>query len=58
MGKKKVSEEKRLKLKFKGKGLRKCKFCGNARGVIRKYRLYICRRCFREIGESIGFRKF
>jgi ribosomal protein S14 len=58
MGKKKVSEEKRLKLKFKGKGLRKCKFCGNARGVIRKYGLYVCRRCFREIGESIGFRKF
>lgn len=58
MGKKKISEEKKLKLKFKGKGLRKCRFCGNARGVIRKYKLYICRRCFREVGESIGFRKF
>jgi ribosomal protein S14 len=58
MARKKVSQEKRLKLKFKGKGLRRCRFCGNSRGVIRLYQLYICRRCFREVGESIGFRKF
>ncbi|QLJ53006.1 MAG: hypothetical protein Sv326_0831 [Candidatus Fermentimicrarchaeum limneticum] len=58
MVRKKVSEEKKLRLKFKGKGLRKCRFCGNPRGVIRLYKLYICRRCFREVGESIGFRKF
>ena len=58
MARKKVSQEKRLKLKFKGRGLRRRRFCGNARGVIRMYKLYICRRCFREVGESIGFRKF
>jgi ribosomal protein S14 len=58
MVRKKVSQEKRLRLKFKGKGLRRCRFCGNARGVIRLYKLYICRRCFREVGENIGFRKF
>ena len=58
MTSKKVSQEKRLKLKYKGKGLRKCRFCGSARGVIRMYELYICRRCFREVGENIGFRKF
>lgn len=58
MVRKKVSQEKRLRLKFKGKGLRMCRFCGNASGVIRLYKLYICRRCFREVGENIGFRKF
>jgi ribosomal protein S14 len=45
-------------LKFKGRGRRKCKICGNARGLIRSYDLYICRRCFREVGRQIGFEKF
>ncbi|MBI2079950.1 30S ribosomal protein S14 [Candidatus Micrarchaeota archaeon] len=44
--------------KFKGKGKRKCRICGNARGLIRKYNLYTCRRCFREIAYDIGFKKF
>lgn len=47
-----------LEDKFKGKGIRICKVCGNPRGLIRKYLLYICRRCFREIGEDLGFRKY
>lgn len=44
--------------RYKGKGLRVCRNCGNSRGLIRKYDLYICRRCFREIGEQLGFRKY
>jgi len=44
--------------KMKGKGTRKCRICGNARGPIRKYGLQICRRCFREVAEEIGFRKY
>lgn len=44
--------------RFKGKGTRLCRNCGTARGLIRKYGLFICRRCFREMAESIGFRKF
>ena len=48
----------RLNIKWRGKGLRKCRFCGSSRGLIRAYRLFICRRCFREVGEQIGFRKF
>lgn len=44
--------------RFKGKGKRRCRICGNARALIRKYSLYVCRRCFREIGEGIGFRKY
>ncbi len=55
---KKAVASKKLRSKFKGRGNRKCRFCGTARGVIRKYRLTVCRRCFREVGEEIGFRKF
>jgi len=53
-----LAAEKKLLSKFKGKGNRICRFCGSARGLIRKYRLNTCRRCFREIAEDIGFRKF
>ncbi|HLD59655.1 MAG TPA: 30S ribosomal protein S14 [Candidatus Bilamarchaeaceae archaeon] len=47
-----------LEDKYKGKGRRVCKICANARGLIRKYKLNICRRCFREVAEKIGFRKY
>jgi len=48
----------RLLSRAKGRGNRKCRFCGNARGLVRRYGLNICRRCFREVGERIGFRKY
>ncbi|AEA39095.1 40S ribosomal protein S29A (nucleomorph) [Cryptomonas paramecium] len=41
-----------------GKGSRKCKVCGNRKGLIRKYDLNICRQCFRENAQLIGFSKF
>ena len=44
------------KVKY-GKGTRNCKRCGTHRGIIRRYGLFICRRCFREIAESLGFKK-
>jgi small subunit ribosomal protein S14 len=44
--------------KYKGKGKRICRICGTARGIIRKYNMYVCRRCFREVGEDLGFRKY
>lgn len=43
---------------MRGKGMRKCRFCGTSRGMIRSYGLRTCRRCFREVGERIGFRKY
>ncbi|VVC01873.1 30S ribosomal protein S14 type Z [uncultured archaeon] len=43
---------------FQGKGQRKCRFCGSARALIRSYGMKICRRCFREVAEEIGFRKY
>ena len=45
----------------KGKGKTKppeCRICRTKRGVISKYSLKICRRCFKEIAEDMGFRKF
>ena len=47
---------KAIKRKF-GKGSRKCVRCGSMKGVIRKYSLNYCRRCFREVAPQIKFRK-
>jgi small subunit ribosomal protein S29e len=44
--------------KLKGKGTRKCRICGNPRGLIRSYDLHVCRRCFRESARDLGFDKF
>ena len=34
-----------------------CSVCSSKKGMIHKYRLHICRRCFREVAHKIGFRK-
>lgn len=47
---------KAVKRKF-GKGAHKCTRCGSLDGVIRKYDLLYCRRCFREVAKNIGFKK-
>ncbi|MEM1544962.1 MAG: 30S ribosomal protein S14 [Candidatus Methanomethylicia archaeon] len=41
-----------------GKGSRKCRRCGTYEAIIQKYGLLICRRCFREVAEKIGFKKY
>ncbi len=41
-----------------GKGSRSCRVCGNKMGLIRKYGLMVCRQCFREDANLIGFKKF
>ncbi|KAJ4460731.1 putative importin subunit alpha-2 [Paratrimastix pyriformis] len=43
-----------------GPGSRQCRACFNTHGLIRKYGLMLCRRCFREYAGEIGFvkRKF
>jgi small subunit ribosomal protein S14 len=48
---------KKIKRKI-GKGSKKCVRCGSMDGIIRKYNLYYCRRCFREVAYDLGFRKF
>jgi small subunit ribosomal protein S14 len=35
-----------------------CSICGTAKGMIHKYNLQICRRCFREVAYRVGFRKY
>ncbi|MGM0404762.1 MAG: 30S ribosomal protein S14 [Thermoplasmatota archaeon] len=35
-----------------------CKRCGRKRGIIRRYGLHVCRQCFREIAEDLGFEKY
>lgn len=36
---------------------RECRICGNYNSVYRKYGLFICRRCFKENANKIGFVK-
>lgn len=31
--------------------------CGNGHGLVRKYHMMLCRRCFRENADNIGFTK-
>lgn len=40
-----------------GRGSKWCKRCGDFTAVIQKYDLALCRRCFREVAESLGFKK-
>lgn len=47
---------KAIKRKF-GEGARKCIMCGSFDGIIRKYSLMYCRRCFREVARNLGFKK-
>ena len=37
---------------------RRCRVCGTRAAVISKYRLLVCRRCFKDIAVKIGFSKF
>jgi small subunit ribosomal protein S14 len=41
-----------------GKGSRGCVRCGTKQGLIRRYGINICRQCFREVAEEMGFKKY
>jgi len=41
-----------------GRGANACRRCGRRRGLIRRYGIYLCRQCFREIARDIGFKKY
>jgi len=36
----------------------RCIRCGRHGAITRKYGLYYCRHCFREVAEKIGFKKY
>jgi len=41
-----------------GLSVRKCERCGRFGAHIKSYGLNLCRHCFREIAEEIGFKKY
>lgn len=41
-----------------GRGANECERCGRTRGLVRRYDLYLCRQCFREVARDLGFKKY
>ena len=41
-----------------GIAVRKCENCGRFGAHIKSYGLNLCRHCFREVAEDIGFNKY
>ncbi|MBW3023299.1 30S ribosomal protein S14 [Candidatus Woesearchaeota archaeon] len=41
-----------------GLAKKSCQRCGRTGGHISKYGLNVCRHCFREIAQDLGFKKF
>lgn len=41
-----------------GVAAQKCQRCGRFGAHINQYNLHLCRHCFREIAEEIGFKKY
>lgn len=46
------------KIRAFGRDAKKCPRCRSNWGMISKYGLNICRRCFRNIAAQIGFKKY
>ncbi len=41
-----------------GIAAQKCKRCGRFGAHLNQYEIHLCRQCFREIAEEIGFNKY
>tara|TARA_Y100000310_G_C20024401_1_gene508915 strand:- start:213 stop:443 length:231 start_codon:yes stop_codon:yes gene_type:complete len=41
-----------------GPTTKKCRRCGRMGGHISKYKLDLCRQCFRDIADKLGFRRY
>ncbi len=54
----KYKKHNKPKKRSTGIALRKCKRCGRQGGHVSKYNLHLCRCCFREIAEKLGFERF
>ncbi len=48
----------RPKERTTGIARRKCERCGRFGAHLKQYGLNLCRHCFREIAEQIGFKKY
>lgn len=55
---KKFTKHNEPKKRTTGESLRRCKRCGRVGSHIQKYKLGLCRQCFREIAKDIGFKKY
>ena len=55
---KKFFKHNRPKERPNGITKRKCERCGRFGGHLKQYNLNLCRHCFREIAEEIGFKKY
>ena len=54
----KVLKHNKPKPRKMGVAAQKCERCGRFGGHIKSYGLNLCRHCFREIAEEIGFKKY
>jgi len=52
-----MSEDETQEKKF-GRGANECRRCGRQQGLVRKYDIYLCRQCFREMAPKMGFEKY
>lgn len=41
-----------------GRGANQCRRCARKQAIVRKYGIYLCRQCFREIAHDMGFEKY
>lgn len=41
----------------KKKEARYCQICHNNKGMVHKYHVDLCRRCFKDYAEKMGFKK-
>lgn len=48
----------RPKKRTTGIAKKKCERCGRFGAMINKYGLNLCRHCFREVAEGLGFKKY
>ncbi len=46
------------KIRTTGIARKKCERCGRFGAIINSYGLNLCRHCFREIAEDLGFKKY
>jgi len=46
MGKKKIA-----------KNERRCRICSSEKGMIHRFGINVCRRCFKDVAEKLGFKK-
>lgn len=54
----KIIKHNKPKERTTGIAQKKCERCGRFGAMISSYGLNICRHCFREIAEDLGFKKY